>query len=113
MFSVGFDSMRQPPKLDDIRQRLAGKTEHLWWTYRFFDEVVSDSADMATEDDKSAAVECFLVLAIRDPAWAAKQLGSFGPESYRLAMLLREGRLESALARVRLPSVKDDAMLRA
>lgn len=99
--------------LGEIRERLLGSHELLWWTFRFLDAVLGDINGAITEDDKSVAVECFLTLAVRDPAWAIAKVDSQGPEGHALATLLSEGRLTSALSRIRLASVKDDAMLRA
>jgi hypothetical protein len=98
--------------LEEVRTRLASGTEGLWWSFRFL-ELVLDDFKTASEQDKSAAIDCFVRLAAEDPAWATSKLSDCGPEAHRIAMLLAEERLTSALGRIRLPLIKDDAMLRA
>jgi hypothetical protein len=95
--------------LDELRERAAGSIDPLWWTYRFLDEVMS-LRDGATAADRAAAVDGFLRLATHDPEWAAKVLSEGGSQGHLMAMLLSA---ESALSRLHLPTIKDDAMLRA
>jgi hypothetical protein len=97
--------------LEMLRNRVTGSENSLWWTFRFLDHVVRDHG--ASEPDKSEAVDCFLRLAAEDPVWATRALTERGPEGHRLATLLSQERLTSALGRIELPTVKADAMLRA
>lgn len=98
--------------LDEIRQRAAAGGNSLWWAYRLV-EVVAARANRATEEELDLAVDYFVQLATEDPAWAMQSLGDRGPAGHRLGQLLSPARTRRALAKLRLPSTREDAMLRA
>lgn len=98
--------------LEELRQGASGNVDALWSAFRFLEEVMYLD-DKASDEDKSFAVDCFLRLAVDDPDWATKALGKGGPDGHLLGSLLSEARLTSALSRLHLPNIKDDAMLRA
>src|SRR5687767_11797475 len=98
--------------LAELRQKMASGPEPSWWSFRFLEAVVK-AHDNAIEEDKRAAVEAFVRLAVADPEWAIGKLTEGGPVETGLARLLSGPRLALALGRIELPSVKQDALLRA
>jgi hypothetical protein len=98
--------------LEELRARATDTSDGLWWTYRFLDEVM-DLREEAAPEDVAFAVDCFLRLSLRDPAWTTKVLGDRGARGHGFATLLSAERLTAALSKLHLPNIKDDAMLRA
>lgn len=101
---------------DEIRERLSGNPpEQLWWTWRFLELVLRDSAygSHVSEADLAFGVDCFVRLAAADPAWATAKLAEGGPGGHAFASLLSDERLDAALSRIAVADAAEDAMLRA
>ncbi len=99
--------------LDEVRVRLGQGTEHLWWSWRFLELVLAKEGSGLAEETLTQAVDCFVRLAAEDPSWASGLASDMGPMGYSVTKLLSADRLVSALSRLRLPVLREEALLRA